>query len=67
MILSANTGYLEGIPAAIKNRRKVLGFPPRALFLVDLEPDRVSAVPLWTDDYSDLFSALKKDLFKNVW
>ncbi len=58
VILSANTDYIDGFPAAIKERRKELGIRPRKLFLPKLEPDWVSAAPLWTDDYSDLFSAL---------
>jgi spermidine synthase len=58
VILSANTGYLAGFPAAIKDRRKVLGIRPRDFFLATLKPDWIVSAPLWTDDYSDLLSAL---------
>jgi hypothetical protein len=67
VILSANTEYLDGFPAAIKKRRGALRIPPRTFYLTNPEPDLVSAAPLWTDDYSDLFSALRKDYFKHLW
>jgi hypothetical protein len=67
VILSANADYIEGFPAAIKENRRALGIRPRALFLVNPEPQQVSAAPLWTDDYSDLLSALKKDFFERFW
>jgi spermidine synthase len=64
VILSANTGYIDGLPAAVENRRKAIGIRPRKLSLENLEPDLVSTAPLWTDDYSDLISALKKPYFR---
>ena len=59
VILSANTRYLDGFPAAIKNRRTTMRVQPREFFLAYPDPERLSDAPLWTDDYSDLFSALK--------
>jgi hypothetical protein len=64
VILSANTGYIDELPAAVENRRKAIGIRPRKLSLENLEPDLVSTAPLWTDDYSDLISALKKPYFR---
>jgi len=46
---------------------RLIGIRPRALFLENLEPDLVSAAPLWTDDYSDLISALKKPYFRKLY
>jgi spermidine synthase len=66
VILSANTGYLDGFPAAIRKQRNALGIRPRELFVANLGPDRVGAAPLWTDDYSNLISAIKKSNFQNL-
>lgn len=66
-ILSADSDYVAGLPGAIQENRRALGIRPRALFLVDPERELVSAAPLWTDDYSDLLSALKKDFFERFW
>ncbi len=67
VILSADSTYLDAFPALVAQQRKAMRIPPGGLYLTYPKEDVVRAAPLWTDDYSDLFSALRpvswKDFF----
>ncbi len=67
VIASGDADYIAELPVVIERRRNAMRLRPGVFYVVDLAPEQVSAAPLWTDDYSDLFSALKKSYFRDLW
>jgi len=67
MILSVNAAYIESFPAVAEKVRAILNVKPQGLMLQYPEDLDLSDAPLWTDDYSDLFSVLKNPGWKRLW
>ncbi len=67
MILSQDAAYIESFPPVAEQVRAILELKPRGLTLTDPEELNLTDAPLWTDDYSDLFSVLKIPNWKRVW
>ncbi|MDG2335636.1 MAG: fused MFS/spermidine synthase [Myxococcota bacterium] len=61
VILAEDASRLDEIQRGIAHRHRVLGLNPGALEMVRVGPGEVHHVPVWTDDYSNLFSFLKLD------
>ena len=67
MILSQDAAYIESFPPVAEQVRAILRLKPRGLTLTDPEELDLTDAPLWTDDYSDLFSVLRIPNWKRVW
>jgi hypothetical protein len=67
MILSRDAGYIESFPPLAERIRTMLKVKPVALTLTYAGDVDLAGAPLWTDDYSDLFSVLKTTSWKRVW
>jgi spermidine synthase len=59
VVLSHDAAYIESLAAAVRGGREALGLRPRALRVIHPDPAALARIPLWRDDYSDLFSILK--------
>ncbi len=59
MILSRNAGYIESLPPIAEEMRANLKVKPKAITVTYPEKLDLTDAPLWTDDFSDLFSVLK--------
>jgi spermidine synthase len=59
IMLSDRKQRLVQLATVMRRRVEKLGLPPDHLNLESLGDSRLADVPLWTDDYSDLFGALK--------
>jgi len=66
VILSADRGRLEQFPRLVRKTHRSMHTARAALYLTFPDPDLVNAAPLWTDDYSDLFSALNLGIFDHL-
>ena len=67
MILSQDAAYIESFPPVAEQVRAILKLKPRGLTLTDPEELNLTDAPLWTDDYSDLFSLLRVPSWKHLW
>jgi spermidine synthase len=56
--LSRDAARLRSLERFVRSRQIALGREPDAVILRPT-PEKLAAAPLWTDDYSDLFAALK--------
>lgn len=59
VLVSRDPHRLDAIEAASARRLTRLGLPLGVHHYSQVPPARVAATPLWTDDYSDLFGALR--------
>ena len=59
MILSHDSAYLSSFSQTAELVRGILKVKPEGLEVRYLEERDTADAPLWTDDYSDLFSVLK--------
>ena len=59
MILSHDSAYLSSFSQTAELVRGILKVKPEALTVHYLEEQDTADAPLWTDEYSDLFSVLK--------
>ena len=59
MILSEDAAYIESFPPIAERIRAILNVKPKAITVTYPEKRDLADAPLWTDDYSDLFSVLK--------
>jgi hypothetical protein len=59
VVLSHDAAYIESLAAAVHGGREALGLRPRALRVIHPDPAGLAHIPLWRDDYSDLFRILK--------
>ena len=60
MILSRNADYFEPFEPLAERIRAMLQVKPIALTLTHARDVDLAGAPLWTDDYSDLLSVLRK-------
>jgi hypothetical protein len=67
MILSRDAAYIESFPPIAEQVRVILKLKPKALTVTYPEELNLTNAPLWTDDYSDLFSVLKIPNWKRLW
>jgi spermidine synthase len=67
MILSKDAAYIESFPPVAEQMRTLLKLKPKALTVTDPDGVNLTDAPLWTDDYSDLFSVLKIPNWKRSW
>jgi len=67
VLLTADASYLDGLPAVAKQILEARGIAPRNLYFTFPTSDSARNVPLWTDDYSDLLSALNPASFEKFW
>jgi hypothetical protein len=67
MILSRDAGYIESFPPLAEQIRAMLKVKPVALRVSYARDVDLTDAPLWTDDYSDLFSVLETPGWKRVW
>ncbi len=67
MILSQDAAYIESFPPIAEQIRSILRAKPNALTVTYPEELDLTDAPLWTDDYSDLFSVLKVPNWKRLW
>jgi hypothetical protein len=67
MILSKDAAYIESFPPVAKRVRAMLKVKPEGLTLTYPKDLDLTGAPLWTDDYSDLFSVLKIPNWKRLW
>jgi spermidine synthase len=67
MILSKNTAFIESFPPIVEQIRTLLNVKLKAIDVIYPEDLNLTDVPLWTDDYSDLFSVLKIPNWKRLW
>jgi hypothetical protein len=67
MILSEDAAYIESFPPIAEQIRTILKAKPKALTVTYPEKLNLTDAPLWTDDYSDLFSVLKTPNWKRLW
>jgi hypothetical protein len=67
MILSRDAAYIESFPPGAERVRAILKLKPKALTVTYPEELNLTDAPLWTDDYSDLFSVLKIPNWKRLW
>jgi len=67
MILSKDAAYLESLPPIAEQMRSALRVKPTALTVTFPEELDLTNAPLWTDDYSDIFSVLKIPNWKRLW
>jgi spermidine synthase len=59
LILSEDDDYLESVVAYGRRQVKTLKVPPKKVEFARLSASQIDRAPVWTDDYSDLFSLLK--------
>jgi hypothetical protein len=59
LILSRDDDYLGSVVAYGRRQLKKLGVPRGKLQFARLSVSQIDRAPVWTDDYSDLFSLLK--------
>jgi spermidine synthase len=67
MILSKDAAYIESFPSVAERVRAMLRIKPKGLTLQYPKDLDLADAPLWTDDYSDLFSVLKAPNWKRLW
>jgi hypothetical protein len=67
MVLSRDAAYIESFPPIAEEIRTILKVKPKALTVTYPEELDLTGAPLWTDDYSDLFSVLKIPNWKRLW
>jgi spermidine synthase len=68
MILSRDADYFESFEPLAERVRAMLHVKPVALTLSYAHDVDLAEAPLWTDDYSDLFSVLRKlPSWKRMW
>ena len=60
MVLSANPKQLQALAETMRERTKLMKLPSTHAKIAFPQMKDLQHTPLWTDDYSDLFSALKK-------
>jgi len=60
VLLSADPRRLEQVAEMMRTRQRLMNLPPSHAKIAFPEEEDLRDVPLWTDDYSDLFSALKR-------
>jgi spermidine synthase len=59
MVLSANRQHLESVAETLRERTELMNLPATHAKIAFPQQEDLLGVALWTDDYSDLFSALK--------
>lgn len=60
MVLSAHPQQLQKLAATMRERTGLMNLPASHARISFPRKEELRDVPLWTDDYSDLFSALKR-------
>ena len=58
--LSRDRERIRALAGRVRERNASLGLEPQTLQLLRAEPAEVAHVPVWTDDYSDLFGVLRR-------
>jgi hypothetical protein len=58
LILSEDIDYLESVVAYGRRQMKTLGVSREKLEFARLSVSQIDRAPVWTDDYSDLFTLL---------
>jgi spermidine synthase len=62
VFLSHDAARIDALASAAEQRRRVLGLEGAARAAVRrATPEQIAKAPLWTDDYSDLYSALAEN------
>jgi spermidine synthase len=59
VVLTRDTAYLAELRFFVRQRQRALRLPERAVQFKLPSPKALEDTPLWTDDFSDLWSALK--------
>jgi hypothetical protein len=67
MVLSRDADYLDFFPPLAERLRQMLRINQRGLAVYYPDAESVREVPHWTDDYSDLYSAIKTVRWENLW
>jgi spermidine synthase len=62
VVLSRDPAYVESLVAFGRERREGAGLAKRGLRFSKPDPAVLARAPLWTDDYSDLFSVVRGGL-----
>jgi spermidine synthase len=60
VLLARNGRQLTALMSTFKKRYRELGINPASIRMSRTQPVDVMHVPVWTDDYSDLFSLLRR-------
>jgi hypothetical protein len=60
LVLSEHGPYLESVTTYGRRQMKALGIPRKKIGFGGLSESVIDRAPVWTDDYSDLFSLLKR-------
>jgi spermidine synthase len=60
LIMSEDRDYLESVVAYGQHQIRTLGIPRKKVEFARLSVSQIDRAPIWTDDYSDLFSLLQK-------
>ena len=60
VVLARDSGSLHAITSRLRVRVRALGLPREHLALTRPLPGEVESIRVWTDDYSDLFGALRR-------
>jgi hypothetical protein len=58
VLLARDRRQLSRLEEGLKNRHRALGAPPASINTAQTQRANVMHVPVWTDEYSDLFSLL---------
>jgi spermidine synthase len=61
ILLSRNPQHLQQIARSLRQRTQALRLPPNHATMQRLPRQYLETVPLWTDDYSDLFGVLQSN------
>jgi len=67
MVLSKDAAYIGSFPSVVQRARARINAEPSALKVNRPQGYDLSDAPLWTDDYSDLFSVLRFPSWKRLW
>ncbi|MAG32413.1 MAG: ferrichrome ABC transporter permease [Deltaproteobacteria bacterium] len=59
VFLSENAQRIDDLEAFIKKRQRAFRLPGNSIIVSSLTAETLAHAPLWTDDYSDLFSVIK--------
>jgi len=65
-VLSRDADYLDTFPLLAERLRDILRVKPKGLAVHYPDAESVRDAPHWTDDYSDLYSAIKTVRWENL-